>query len=294
MITLLDGPLGTELEARGIAPDHDCWSADAIESAPDMITTIHREYVQNGASIHTANTFRTNRRASGLLWRQRTVAAVALARQAVPENHRVAGSIAPVEDCYRPDLSPGVRSETEHHEMAETLTRAGCDLLLCETFSHPEETITATKAAVACELETWVALTAGPQANLITPRGMARLATRVVDLGAKAVLVNCTPAADTLRFVEAILETGIPVVGAYANAGSPTDNLGWRTDCDLGFQTYAEFAQSWIDAGASIIGGCCGTGPGHLAAINRHLTEQKKNQDSIIAEAEQGEPPLYS
>ncbi len=279
MITLLDGPLGTELEARGIASAEDCWSAEAIETAPDMIAAIHQDYVQYGASIHTANTFRTNPRASGLLWRQRTLAAVALTQQAVPKHHRVAGSMAPVEDCYRPDLSPGVRSEPEHHEMAEALTKAGCDLLLCETFSLPEETITAAKAAVACELETWVALTAGPQANLMTPRGMAKLATKVADLGVQAVLVNCTPAADTLQFVEAILETGIPVVGAYANAGSPNDKLGWRTDCDLGFKTYAKFAQSWINAGASIIGGCCGTGPGHLAAMNRQLTGQKDNQD---------------
>jgi S-methylmethionine-dependent homocysteine/selenocysteine methylase len=294
MITLLDGPLGTELEARGIAPARDCWSAEAIEAAPDLITAIHRDYVQSGASIHTANTFRTNRRASGLRWRHRTLAAVALTRQAVPKNHRVAGSIAPVEDCYRPDLSPGSGSETEHREMAETLTKAGCDLLLCETFSHPEETITATKAAVACKLETWVALTAGPQANLMTPRDMAKLATKVIDLGVKAVLVNCTPAADTLRFVEAILATEIPVVGAYANAGSPHDNLGWRTDCDSGFQAYAEFAQSWINAGASIIGGCCGTGPGHLAAISGQLKGQKDKLGINNAEAKSGDPPLYS
>lgn len=275
MITLLDGPLGTELEARGVPPAHDCWSADAIEIAPEMITKIHRDYAQNGASVHTANTFRTNRRASGHRWRERTFAAVALTQNAVPKHHRVAGSIAPVEDCYRPDLSPGSRSEDEHHEMAETLTQAGCDLLLCETFCHPTETITAVKAAVACGIETWVALTAGPQANLLTPFDMSTLATQVVDLGAAAVLVNCTPAMDTQRFVEMIVKTEVPVpVGAYANAGSPNDNVGWRKDNDLGFQTYAKCAESWIRAGASIIGGCCGTSPGHLAAIHRQLGKQ--------------------
>jgi S-methylmethionine-dependent homocysteine/selenocysteine methylase len=272
MITLLDGPLGTELEARGVPPAHDCWSAEAIETAPEMITTIHRDYAQVGSSVHTANTFRTNRRASGHRWRERTLAAVALAQKAAPSHHQIAGSIAPVEDCYRLDLSPGTRSAKEHHEMAEVLTEAGCDLLLCETFCHPHETIAATKAAVACNQNTWVALTAGPQANLMTPHEMAKLATQVVDLGAAAILVNCTPAVDTQRFVEAITKTGIPVpIGAYANAGSPNDNIGWDKDGDLGFQAYANFAEAWISAGASIIGGCCGTGPGHIAAIRKQL-----------------------
>ncbi|MAI70281.1 MAG: homocysteine methyltransferase [Rhodopirellula sp.] len=272
MITLLDGPLGTELEARGVPPVRDCWSAGAIETAPETITAIHRDYAQNGCAVHTANTFRTNRRASGDSWRARTLAAVALTKEAVPKHHRVAGSIAPVEDCYRPDLSPGSKSGPEHYAMATTLAEAGCDLLLCETFSHPEETLAATKAAVSCNLETWVALTAGPNTNLMTPQEMAQLATQAVNLGANAVLVNCTPAADTQRFLEAIIETAISVpVGAYANAGSPDDNIGWRADCDLGYHTYAKFAKSWVDAGATILGGCCGTGPRHLAAIQEQL-----------------------
>lgn len=272
MITLLDGPLGTELEARGSPAAGDCWSAEAIETAPELITAIHRDYARSGCAVHTANTFRTNRRASGSAWRERTLAAVALTKKAVPKHHRVAGSIAPVEDCYRIDLSPGAKSESEHYEMATTLAKAGCDLLLCETFSHPDETIAATKAAVSCDLETWVALTAGPQANLMTPHQMAKLATQVVNLGASAVLVNCTPAAETQRFLEAIVETEIPVpVGAYANAGSPDDNIGWRADCGHGYQTYAKFATSWVKTGATIIGACCGTNPGHIAAVRDKL-----------------------
>ena len=60
-------------------------------------------------------------------------------------------------------------------------------------------------------------------------------------------------------------------MGAYANAGSPDDEIGWRTDAELGFQTYANHAQQWVREGASIIGGCCGTGPGHLAAVRDQL-----------------------
>ena len=65
MLTLLDGPLGTELDARGVSVALPLWSAGAIDSAPEVIAAIHREYAAGGATVHTANTFRTKRRAAG-------------------------------------------------------------------------------------------------------------------------------------------------------------------------------------------------------------------------------------
>ena len=274
MISLLDGPLGTELHARGVLSDLHCWSAAAIETSPETISQIHRDYVAAGATIHTANTFRTNRRASGIQWLGRTRRAVDLAIAAVPCGHRVAGSIAPVEDCYRPDLSPGAGAAQEHREMARVLANSGCGLLLCETFANPIEAITAVREAVRTEVETWLAMTAGPVAELMTAETMAETARRAVEEGATAVLVNCTPASDTLRFVDAIVaqDLGVPV-GAYGNAGCVDERIGWRSPSEPGLQAYAQFARQWIDAGASIIGGCCGTGPAHIAKIQEMMVD---------------------
>ena len=65
---LLDGPLGTELDARGVATPPPLWSAAAITEAPDVIQAIHRDYALAGATLHTTNTFRTRPRQAGPAW----------------------------------------------------------------------------------------------------------------------------------------------------------------------------------------------------------------------------------
>ncbi|MDB4809783.1 homocysteine S-methyltransferase family protein, partial [bacterium] len=85
MITLLDGPMGTELAARGVCVDNEQWSAVAIDSAPNVVSEIHRDYIVAGATIHTANTFRTRRRQVGSNWRRLTERAVAIAQKEVTE-----------------------------------------------------------------------------------------------------------------------------------------------------------------------------------------------------------------
>lgn len=276
MTTILDGPLGTELNARGVSTDLPLWSASAIDSAPQVIAAIHRDYAAAGATLHTANTFRTKRRNVGHRWEELTREAVRLARQAVPTSHRIAGSIAPLADCYRPDLSP-VDSCEEHREMAEVLADAGCDVLLCETFPHEGEALAAVEAAVQTELETWLSLTAGPNADLMTPQQMSDVARLAADLGVSAMLVNCTPAAETLRYVQQLARAlpGFPI-GAYANAGDADDRIGWTTDPNIGAEKYAAYALSWIESGASLIGGCCGTGPEHIRAVTRRVGSSDK------------------
>lgn len=270
-ITLIDGPMGSQLNQRGISTELPLWSAAAIDQAPDTIAAIHRDYVAAGATVHTTNTFRTQRRVVGDPWQRLTRKAVQLARENVG-GHRVAGSIAPLCDCYRPDLSPR-NCRPEHHAMATLLADAGCDLLLCETFPHLGEAVVATEEAVGTGLETWVALTAGPEANLLSPEQAAEGAKRAVDAGASAVLVNCIPAAKTLRFVLALENANVRVpIGAYANAGSVDDQIGWSASPEAGADTYLEFVRQWVDAGATIVGGCCGTGPPHIEAIARHYS----------------------
>ncbi|TWU34459.1 homocysteine S-methyltransferase family protein [Novipirellula artificiosorum] len=266
-LTILDGPLGTELSARGVSIDSPSWSAEAIRMAPETIAQIHRDYVAAGATIHTANTFRTRRRAVGRPWREMTDRAVQIAKQSVPKTHRVAGSIAPIHDCYRPDLSPR-DPRSEHREMATQLVDSGCDLLICETFPSPREARIATEEAVRTGLETWVALTAGPNTDLMTPPQMAQAALQMVEAGAAAVLVNCTPASQSARFLQAIANTGIAVpIGVYANAGSLQERIGWEPLTEAGIAQYQQYARTWVEIGATLIGGCCGTGPRHIQAL---------------------------
>lgn len=269
MLTILDGPIGSLLPARGVAAPEPLWSAAALESAPDVVAGLHRAYASAGACVHTANTFRTRERQVGPAWERLTRLAVGIARASVPAGHRVAGSLAPLEDCYRPDLSPR-DPRPEHRAMARALAAAGVDLILCETFPHTGEALVAVTEAAATGLPVWVSFTAGPDGSLLTPARMAEAARSAIDAGARAVLVNCTAAELTLPYVEALVNaapSGVPV-GAYANAGG-----SFGADDDGAVRRYVEHARTWALAGAAIVGSCCGTGPRHIAALAIEFNE---------------------
>jgi S-methylmethionine-dependent homocysteine/selenocysteine methylase len=171
-----------------------------------------------------------------------------------------------LEDCYSPWLSPS-NPGPEHAELAQVLAGAGCDLLLCETFPHLGEAEAALDAALATGLPAWISWTAGPWAELLRPADLERAAARAVARGAAAVLVNCVAAPRCLDYVRALAQSGAPV-GVYANAGAPEEGMGWRADPpDLG--RYLDLSSTWAEAGATLIGGCCGTGPGLIAALAR-------------------------
>lgn len=257
-IVVVDGPMGTQLAERGVPTPAPGWSAYAIRSHPDVVATVHADYARAGATVHRTNTFRAQPRVFGEAFAAMVVDAVALARRGAGSG-LVAGSIAPIEDCYRPDLSPPEEEARPlHRAMAERLAASGCDLLVCETFPHGGEARVAVEEAVRTGIETWVALTAGPEAELMTPAAMGEAARACASAGARAVLVSCTAAERTLPYVEQLAKAGVPF-GAYANAGIPAEAMTP--------ERYAELARTWIAAGATIVGACCGTGPAHVAAV---------------------------
>ncbi|MCP4810189.1 MAG: homocysteine S-methyltransferase family protein [Proteobacteria bacterium] len=264
---ILDGPLGTELLRRGVPTPLPLWSAWALRNDPDAIAAIHRDYALAGATVHTTNTFRTKRRQLGDAWADLARAAVRVARNAVPDDHTIAGSIAPLEDCYRPDLSPE-RPRAEHRELALLLAEEGCDLLLCETFPHIGEALVAIDEAVATGLPTWASFTAGPETDLLTPDQIHTAALQARERGAVAVLINCIPASRTLEYLHAV-DVGLPF-GAYANAGHADEKMGWEPS-EQAPELYADLAQTWVDAGATLLGGCCGTDPRHIAELSRRF-----------------------
>lgn len=268
---ILDGPMGTELAARGIGTPAPGFSAYALEQAPALVRAIHEEHVAAGAEILRTNTFRTQPHVFSGGYRAQIALAVSLARDAAgaaKRSSRVAGSLAPIRDCYRPDLSPP-ESEARalHRTMASALADAHVDLIVCETFPHAGEARIAVEEAVRTGLTVWIALTAGPDASLMTPEAMEHAARDCVLAGASAVLVNCTAATRTFPYVDRLARIGVPF-GAYANAGDEAEGLGWSpADLPRAAETYADLAERWVDAGATILGSCCGTGAAHIAAL---------------------------
>ncbi len=291
-ILLLDGATGTELDKRGVDISLPLWSARALMDAPDTLLSIHCDYLSAGAGAITANTFRTNQRAlskAGLdddAAERLTKQAVKIAQKARDKcnaNALVLGSIAPLEDCYRPDLAPDEKTcKAEHGRMITNLLEADVDILLIETMNNLTEAGAAIGEARAQTVKTgkWIISFCmkpqGAPGELISGENVTDLMDEFED--AHAVGVNCTAATETELHVK-FLRTHMPQhvkIAAYANIGFADKQGNWISTDAIEPQRYADYALNWIDSGATIIGGCCGTTPSTIAAIASRLDTANK------------------
>lgn len=279
---VLDGPTGTELERRGVDTTLPLWSARAILDAPDVLRQVHRDHLLAGAEVHTANTFRTNPRtleragvrAEG---RRFVASAVRIARRALedppkgaPQTTWLAGSLAPVEDCYRPDLVPDDDVLVGEHALhAEELLDAGVDLLLVETMNTAREAAAATQAARETGLPVLVSVVPADGSTILSGETIKDVISRVARLRPDAFLLNCADVGTTTEAVSAVNQHWSGPWGAYANIGSMDPVKGREVMEGVDVDTYAQHAEEWLRLGARLVGGCCGTRPEHIAAIAR-------------------------
>jgi len=281
---LLDGATGTELTRRGVDTGLPMWSAKALLHAPKTLVAIHRDYVEAGAEIITANTFRTHRRSLAAAGHGDEAAAlsglaVQLAREATASlpaggarSVYVAGSMAPLEDCYSPDLVPDQGAlATEHGEMAVALADAGADLLLVETMNTIREAAAAAEAAVATGLPVLVGFVCGRDGKLLSGESVTAAADRLGAQGVDGLLINCAPTPDLgAALGELAAAIDLPI-GAYGNVGYADHTRGWVDTDSVDPDAYARHADKWLDLGARVIGSCCGTGPAHTIALRARI-----------------------
>jgi S-methylmethionine-dependent homocysteine/selenocysteine methylase len=271
---LLDGALGTELERAGVRSALPLWTTHALLEAPRSIERIQRRYALAGAEILTAASFRTQRRTLakvGLAARaaELTGTAVQLARRAAEVSGTrpfIAGSAAPLEDCYRPDLAPDqAAAEREHHEHAAHLADAGVDLILIETMNTIREAVAAARAARATGLAFLVSFVCRADGRLLSNETLEAAIDSVASHQPLAVLVNCLPPSAVEGCLPALRDCAAPF-GVYANLGAPSGAPDThREECSPA--EFARHAETWTAAGARLIGGCCGTTPDHIRAL---------------------------
>lgn len=286
---LMDGATGTELERRGARINAPLWSAHALVEAPAVVRAIHLDYLRAGAQVITTNTFRTHARnlaAGGLAARaaELTGLAVALAREArdalaaedpaAAAAARIAGSLSPLEDCFRPEDSPGDRAEPEHRAHAEALVAGGCDLLLVETMGRIDEAVAAVRACQGLGVPVWLAVVCRADGRMLAGEALAALVSALAGLELQALLVNCTELAylhAALPALQAAARGTDLLLGTYPHTG--------RQDPARGFVTHAvdvdDFAAAVADwarrVPLQIVGSCCGSTPAWTAAIARAL-----------------------
>ncbi len=279
---ILDGAMGTELQRRGVDVDLPLWSANALITSPETVLQIHRDYVEAGADIITTNTFRTTRRTmrqSGLPDRSRqlTAAAVELAhdaRDAFPDREvLIAGCIAPLEDCYRPDLVPGdAELREEHAELAARLAEDGVDFFLLETMNTAREAYAACAAAAAVGKEVVVSFICNSEGNLYGGDSLVEAITSVSVFQPAAFSVNCISPKYMKPALDHLTSATHRPFAVYGNVGTPGDEQrGDEFTREVLEEEYATYARDWYRRGASIIGGCCGTTPEYIRILRKSL-----------------------
>ncbi|SRR5579883_365835 len=277
---VLDGALGTELEGRGVNTSGKSWTARGIVTNPDLIFKIHRQYAREGADILTANTFRTNPRAlkdTGLDAEALTKKAVRIARKARRERNpliRVAGSIAPVEDCFTPKLAPKNDPALieEHRIMARWLDEARVDIILIETMSTFHEAICALQAAKEeSEKYVWISVVPKDGETMLDGTPLDYAVQRFKEGGAHLVALNCAPVTtmyDALPlFSKAAKKAGL-WFGCYPNTSEKLPDGTWNLRA-YNNEQMAKCAVAWMKAGAVMVGSCCHSTPRTTEAIRQ-------------------------
>ena len=276
-----DGAMGTLLAERGI-PTGSCFEELCL-SRPELISEIHREYLDAGARIITTNSFGANSLKLAPFGHESRVTeinreAAAIARKAVDDSGArawVAGSVGPIGLRGNEAAGRGLRWEDLFREQIAALLLGGSDLILLETFQDPEELSLALSIAKSLGREFGdrpvVTLIASPESGRL-PGGawIGDLLESLGKEGADLVGLNCVNGPQAmLRLVEKIAPTR--PLAVFPNAGRPSYQEG-RISYGTSPEYFADLGRRMAEAGATLIGGCCGTSPRHIAALASALT----------------------
>lgn len=294
-ITLLDGGMGQELVRRSGGLATPLWSTQALIDQPNVVGDVHRDYVASGATVATSNTYALHRdrlraganhyaadgsdlpdresQFEGLLETAMQQA------QSVRGTARVAGSIGPLAASYRPDLHPDMDIAVPLYFEVAALIAPQSDIILFETIASISAARACLTAGRKTDLPVWLAFTVDDEDGTRLRSG--ELISEAVEIAkdADAALVNCSAPEAMPKALDVLVATKGPI-GAYGNAfdgitkdfidgGATANSLSARRD--MGPKPYADLAVSWLDHGATILGGCCETGPAHIAEIAKRL-----------------------
>ncbi|TBN11714.1 homocysteine S-methyltransferase [Agrobacterium cavarae] len=292
-IRILDGGMSRELQRLGAELKQPEWSALALINAPDIVRQVHAEFIEAGADVVTTNSYalvpfhigedRFRKEGASLI-----ALSGRLAREAADASGRkvtVAGSLPPIFGSYEPQNFDASRVQDYLGVLVENLDPF-VDVWLGETLSLIAEGEAVRQAVAKTGKPFWISFTLdddtaqvnGAAPKLRSGETVRAAAEWAAGSGAAALLFNCSKpevmkaavetAATTFKEKNASLE-----IGVYANAfegeqGETAANEGLHsTRADLTDDIYSRFACTWADAGATMIGGCCGIGAAHIHKV---------------------------
>jgi len=293
---LCDGAMGTMLYSCGVFINR-CYDELNV-TQPDMVRSVHEQYLLAGAEVietntFGANSFRLEHFGLGDRVRDFNMAGASLARQCVTAIREkqateayVAGAVGSLGVRLEPfgTLSPAT-ARAAFAEQIAALAEGGVDLLVLETMMSLDEAEQAIAAAreVAPNLPVITLVTVDEEANCLDGSTPEQAAHRLTEAGADAIGCNCSVGpATVLTAIERMRpETTLPLV-AMPNAGMPRNVEGrniYMTSPDY----LARFARKAIKAGASWVGGCCGTTPAHIRAMRSEIRAMQAQDQGVVS-----------
>jgi 5-methyltetrahydrofolate--homocysteine methyltransferase len=303
-VLLADGAMGTNLFALGLAngAPGELWNVDQ----PDNVRSIHQAFVDAGSDIILTNTFGANKfrfalhKLQGRV-RELNVAGAALAREIAGKAGRpviVAGSMGPTGDVLEP-LGPRTRAEAEEafHEQAEALREGGAQVAWIETMFAETELEAAVRGAQLAGLPfvaTMTFDTGGHTMMGIRPSEAMRLSKK---LPARPIAFGANCGIGPAQLMDSVLglaqgaEAG-DIIVAKSNCGLPVMGDDMKVRYDGSPQVMAAYARLARDAGARIIGGCCGTTPAHVRAMAEALAASAKGDIPTVERIEKALGPI--
>ncbi len=282
-VVLMDGATGSNLRKAGM-PVGVCTEQWVLEH-PETIVELQRAYVEAGSRIIYAPTFSANRISLAMHGLQDKLAELnteltGLTRKTVAEAGAdkpvyVAGDVTTTGKMLEP------RGDVTYHELYEVyceqirvLCDAGVDLIGAETLMSVEEAQVILDAAQSvCDLPVLCTLTLEADGNALFGGNAVELVETLQEMGASAVGLNCSVGPDQLEAVVASMKAvaRIPVI-AKPNAGMPVMDEQGMAHYSMGPEEFAASMMRLVDAGAQIIGGCCGTDPEYIRELRRLLS----------------------
>lgn len=272
-VVMFDGAMGTMLYARGVFINL-CYDELALRS-PELVRDIHAAYVKAGAEVVETNTFGANRPKLSQYGLESQVAlinrrAAELAREAAGEHRLVAGAVGPLGVRLEP-YGPTSREEAGRHfaEQMQALLEGGADCFVLETFGDLDELQQAVLAARAVDARVPVIAQATIGQDLRTAFGATPedVAVALDRWGVDIIGLNCSIGPQTiLEAIERMAAVTDRKLSAQPNAGMPRDVAGRRMYM-ASPEYMASYARHLVNAGAKVIGGCCGTTPEHIKAM---------------------------
>lgn len=281
-----DGAMGTELQRRGLGRGEtpDSWNI----THPDMVKSVHEAYIQAGSQAILTNTFCANAMRSAkdgeYSVQQLNKAAVDIARSCAGDDILVLGDMGPT--GHEDQLPPyGTQPEQTFYdtfkEHAIALAEAGVDVILIETMSSLAEAVLAVRAArentdvlIGCTIS-FARPPASRPDDLRTLWGdaLSDIVDKLTQEGAGLLGSNCGDLVEEMPELARRMRelTDLPLL-FEVNAGRPSVDEEYNSIYSLEPQGLAEIAAQIVDAGANIVGGCCGTTPEHIAAIKERLS----------------------